>query len=258
MQSRSPSSFTEISEHQAKVNKTDPLTPHFPRPFRLPQAGVKRARRVNGFLQAMRVSRSTLETIQSFPGNGPSSLRRMNGREWERHAADSVQKRDEVRTVSIGDSREFQPQPVTWNQITHFSLDPDVPFLDEEIKLSFDAHGLRSWRGEKQPANTEIGDSRNIFGSAAPPAGPDTVLDFESKSLPSGEARFCQRGRHIPPRALKSRPGRRGCNHTAPELIQNIIRWRRTSYQGNTLKIRQDLPAVRSLAPRQLQPTVGI
>jgi len=36
----------------------------------------------------------------------------------------------------------------------HFSLDPYVSFLDEKIKLGFHAHGLRNWRGEKQPAYT--------------------------------------------------------------------------------------------------------
>ena len=71
-----------------------------------------------------------------------------------RNATNSVQQRDKIRAVLVGDSGELQTQSAAWNQVTHFSLDPNVSFLDEKIKVGLHAYGLRDWGGEKQPAHT--------------------------------------------------------------------------------------------------------
>jgi hypothetical protein len=107
----------------------------------------------------------------------------------------------------IADRREFQPHPVTGNQVSDDSLSPDVSFLNKKFELGFHAQGLLNRRGEEQATHTQIANTGYILDITTTPADPYSVWRLESRTRPPRVQRLGQYSSHGSPLALRIRPG---------------------------------------------------
>lgn len=165
-----------------------------------------------------------------------------------RLVANPLQQGHQVGTILVGYRGELQSQAVTRNMASHHGFGPDVSFLDEKLKLSFRALGLRNWRRQEQPAYTQIGNARNVLSFATAPIDPYVFRRLDPRTRPSRIYRLGQNSTHKSPRALRSRPGSCEAGRKAGSSNNGLIGSRQSGKYLKRLSVFVPASVVRSFA----------
>jgi hypothetical protein len=89
-----------------------------------------------------------------------------------------------MRAISFPHRNKFQAHATTGIYMPHYSVGPDLSLLDQKFNLCPGPNDPRPSRFDKQPARTQIPNSRCVITSLTTPVNPNALRRLDSRVKP--------------------------------------------------------------------------